>query len=87
VFDLGHGWGKFRCQKGGYRHCSGAPMETDPAKLRELAAWYRKYAIKAENPTIWEARLKTAEDMEAEADRLESMQEGHARACVALEGS
>jgi hypothetical protein len=44
----------------------------DPAKLRELAAWYREYAKQAGSPTIWEARLRAAEDMEEEADRIES---------------
>ncbi|MBV8888389.1 MAG: hypothetical protein JO305_01835 [Alphaproteobacteria bacterium] len=40
-------------------------------KLRELAAWYREFAEKTENPSIWEARLRTAEDLEAEAEALE----------------
>jgi hypothetical protein len=44
-------------------------MEGDPIKLRKLAAWYRKFAEKTENPIIWEARLHTAEDLEKEADR------------------
>lgn len=39
--------------------------------LRQLAAWYRSYAERAGNPAIWEARLLTAEDLEAEAARLE----------------
>jgi len=43
----------------------------DPAKLRELASWYREFAEKTANPTIWEARLRMAEDLEAEADRQE----------------
>jgi hypothetical protein len=40
-------------------------------RLRELAAWYRAYAERAGNPAIWEARLRTAEDLEAEAARIE----------------
>jgi hypothetical protein len=44
----------------------------DPAKLRELAAWYRKFAEQSGNPTIWDSRLRTAEDLEAEALALES---------------
>jgi hypothetical protein len=39
-------------------------------KLRELAAWYRDFAEKAGNPWIWEARLRRAEELEREADRL-----------------
>lgn len=43
----------------------------DASKLRELASWYREFADRTSNPTIWEARLHTAEDLEAEADRLD----------------
>ena len=42
----------------------------DPAKLRELAAWYREFAERAGSTVIWEARLRMAEDLEREADRL-----------------
>lgn len=42
-----------------------------PNKLRELASWYRAFAERSGNPTIWEARLRTAEDLEAEAARVE----------------
>ncbi len=42
-----------------------------PRRLRELAEWYRQFAERTGNPTIWEARLRTAEDLDAEADRLE----------------
>lgn len=41
----------------------------DADKLRELAAWYREFAERAGNPTIWDLRLRTAEDLEAEADK------------------
>ena len=44
----------------------------DPEKLRELACWYRAFAERTGNPTIWEGRLHTAEDLEAEAARIES---------------
>ncbi len=44
---------------------------TDPDELRKLAAWYRKFAERAGNPAIWEARLHTAEDLEAEAEHVE----------------
>jgi hypothetical protein len=42
-----------------------------PDRLRELACWYRGQAERTANPTIWDARLRTAEDLEAEAARLE----------------
>ena len=42
----------------------------DPKKLRELAVWYRKLAEKAGNPSIWESRLRMAEDLEQEAAAL-----------------
>ncbi len=42
-----------------------------PLRLRELAEWYREFAERAGNPVIWEARLRTAEDLDAEAGRLE----------------
>jgi hypothetical protein len=44
---------------------------SNPAELRKLAAWYREFAERAGNPMIWEARLRTAEELTAEADRLE----------------
>jgi hypothetical protein len=40
-------------------------------KLRELASWYREFAERAGNPAIWDARLRTAEDLEREAGYLE----------------
>ena len=42
-----------------------------PERLRELACWYRGQAERTANATIWDARLRTAEDLEAEAARLE----------------
>jgi len=42
--------------------------------LRRLAVWYRAFAERAGNPAIWEARLRTAEDLDAEAHRLEQLQ-------------
>ena len=44
-------------------------------KLRDLASWYREFAERAENPAIWDARLRTAEDLEREAGNLESKYE------------
>ena len=46
---------------------------SDPTKLRELAAWYREFAERTGNPMIWECRLHTADDLDAEADRLERL--------------
>ena len=45
----------------------------NPADLRRLTAWYREFAERTENPTIWEARLRTAENLEAEASRIEAV--------------
>lgn len=39
-------------------------------KLRELAAWYREYAERAGNPSIWESRLHIAADLEREATQM-----------------
>jgi hypothetical protein len=40
-------------------------------RLRELAHWYREFAERAGNPVIWEARLRTAKELEQEADWLD----------------
>jgi hypothetical protein len=42
-------------------------QRTSGLKLRELAAWYRKFAECAGNPVIWESRVLLAEDLEREA--------------------
>jgi len=39
--------------------------------LRELATWYRTFATRAGNPVIWESRLLTAENLDAQAAHLE----------------
>ena len=44
----------------------------DENKLRQLAAWYREFAERAGSPWIWEARLRTAKELEAQADRVEA---------------
>jgi hypothetical protein len=44
-------------------------------KLRDLASWYREFAERAENPAIWDARLRTAEDLEREAGNLEQQRQ------------
>jgi hypothetical protein len=50
------------------RECAGIP---DAEELRKRAAWYREIAERAGNPTIWAMRLRTAEKLEAEANRVE----------------
>jgi hypothetical protein len=50
------------------------PMD-QAQKLRDLASWYREFAERAENPAIWDSRLRTAEDLEREAGNLESRYE------------
>ena len=44
-------------------------MADDVDKLRQLAAWYRGFAERAGNPWVWEARLRTAQELEAKADQ------------------
>jgi hypothetical protein len=44
-------------------------------RLRELAHWYREFAERAGNPVIWEARLRTAAELERKADRLKQASE------------
>jgi hypothetical protein len=39
-------------------------------RLRQLALWYRELAERTANPAIWEGRLRTAERLEREAERL-----------------
>jgi hypothetical protein len=50
----------------------------EPKRLRELAIWYRDQAERASNPAIWDARLRTAENLEREALELEGRLEGDA---------
>jgi hypothetical protein len=45
---------------------------TSPQKLRDLAVWYHEFAERTQNPVIWEARLRTAEELEMDAQALES---------------
>lgn len=51
---------------------------SQPERLRELASWYREYAERTGNPAIWDVRIRTAEDLEAEATRLECVMPGDA---------
>ena len=45
--------------------------QTNPTRLRELDSWYRNFAERTGSPAIWEARLRTAKGLEAEADLVE----------------
>jgi hypothetical protein len=45
---------------------------TSPRKLRALAVWYREFAERTQNPYIWEARIRTAEELEMNAQALEA---------------
>ena len=45
-------------------------------KLRELACWYRESVERTGNPTIWDARLRIAEDLEVEAARISELFSG-----------
>ena len=45
----------------------------DPRKLRGACRLDREFAERAGNPAIWDARLRTAKDLEREANRLEKM--------------
>lgn len=47
-------------------------------KLRELASWYRELAERAGSAMVSKARLRMAEDLELEADRLASRRNGDA---------
>jgi hypothetical protein len=42
----------------------------DISKLEALAAWHRVNAEHAGSPWVWEARLRTAEDLERRAAEL-----------------
>jgi hypothetical protein len=42
-------------------------------KLRDLASWYRQFAERAGSSAIWDARLRTAEKLEEEANSLEHL--------------
>jgi hypothetical protein len=40
-------------------------------KLREMASWYREFAERAGSTMIWDSCLRTAEDLDKEAERIE----------------
>jgi hypothetical protein len=45
--------------------------EDQTRRLRDLAVWYREFAERTGDPVIWDARLRTAEDLEREAEAVE----------------
>jgi hypothetical protein len=49
----------------------GVGQVDDPEELRKPASRYRGFAERSGNPVIWDARLRTAEDIEAEAARIQ----------------
>src|SRR5580704_16816070 len=53
-----------------HTHQSAPTQFVKAQKLRDLAAWDRQLAERAGNPAIWEARLRTAEDLEKKAASL-----------------
>jgi hypothetical protein len=57
-------------------HLADADPSAKARMLRELGAWYRAFAWRAANPAIWELRLLTADDLEAEASRIDPQQGG-----------
>ena len=47
-------------------------VTASPRQLRALAEWYREFAERTQNAAIWEARIRTAEELETNAEALES---------------
>ncbi len=66
------------------RSASRGREDSHSEKLRTLANWYRGFAERAGSAVIWEARVRTAEDLEAEAERIET---GFALRSPAIVGS
>ena len=64
-------------------HIDSTNLGEDPStrvrRLRELAAWYRALAERAGDPAIWAARLRTAEDLDAEASLIEQRTSAQSR--------
>jgi hypothetical protein len=48
---------------------------TDPNKLRELASWYREFAVRSGLATISLPRLQMADDLDREADKLDPVKQ------------
>ena len=50
---------------------------TDPNRLRELASWYREFAVRSGVATISLPRLQMADDLDREADKLDPLKQDH----------
>ena len=48
---------------------------TDPNKLRELASWYREFAVRSGVATISLPRLQMADDLDREAANLDPLKQ------------
>ena len=48
---------------------------TDPNKLRELASWYREFAVRSGVATISLPRLQMADDLDREATKLDPLKQ------------
>jgi hypothetical protein len=46
-------------------------MPASSERLRALAVWYREFAERTHNPTIWDSRIRTAEELEMKAQALD----------------
>jgi hypothetical protein len=55
----------------------------NPQNLRDLALWYREFAERTQNPTIWEARIRTAEQLEMNALALETRRPQNVETAIA----
>jgi hypothetical protein len=61
----------------------GTAEMTDPDKLRELASWYREFAVRSGSVAIWAPRLEMAADLDREADKLDPVKQGRSYAVAA----
>ena len=48
---------------------------TEPNKLRELAYWYREFAVRSGVATISLPRLQMADDLDREAAKLDPLKQ------------
>ena len=53
----------------------GTAEMTDPNRLRELASWYREFAVRSGVATISLPRLQMADDLDREADKLDPVKQ------------
>jgi len=48
---------------------------TDPNRLRDLASWYREFAVRSGVATISLPRLQMADDLDREAAKLDPLRQ------------